>query len=324
MGAYEHGALTRIYEDRREHLRPDIVCGVSIGAVNAAALAGYRRDPIETLDRIWDRLCLVPLPFVSGPEERLRALFGNPNFFRMRNDYFLSPFWTHYYDVDPLKRLLQDVIDFERIQRKETGLVVTATDIETGEPVEFSNDSKKEPFTVDHILASCSLPPGFPMTRVGDGYYWDGGLFNNTPLSSAVKRLKDSKDDSRDLIIINLFPNKGKLPGNMLDVFDRMIEIIFSNKFAFDNEILDLKNDLAYLLEEIDKAPRDNEAIRKIRNLKCYEGLSKYVHIRKSIVIQNEEDEMVFSPFDFSSRSLKRRYEAGYRDADNKLSRLKV
>ena len=103
LGAFEYGALLRLYEDPA--FRPDIIAGVSIGAINAACLVGAKDDPLKTLQYIWDRFTVEAPWFVPPQGQRFFALFGNPHFFSMRNDYMASAFWTSFYRIDPLDRL---------------------------------------------------------------------------------------------------------------------------------------------------------------------------------------------------------------------------
>src|SRR5436190_20820056 len=102
--------------------------------------------------------------------------------------------------------------------------VISATNVRTGEIEIFDNRTTR--ITAEHIIASGSLPPWFPLTPIEDKSYWDGGLFNNTPLSPVIERLDPSRAIERRLCITNLFPNAGTMPRSMLDVMDRMFEVI--------------------------------------------------------------------------------------------------
>ena len=67
-------------------------------------------------------------------------------------------------------------------------------------------------------MASGSLPPGFPTTEVNGGYYWDGGLFENTPLSPALNRLEELDKEKKELVVVELFPSQSPIPGDVADV----------------------------------------------------------------------------------------------------------
>ena len=104
-------------------------------------------------------------------------------------------------------------------------LILTATNIETGALDVF--DSGVMQITPTHVLASGSLPPGFPATTAKNeagalGNYWDGGLFSNTPLAPVINALENIGAYADYLVVVNLFPNQGQVPQNMLQVIDRM------------------------------------------------------------------------------------------------------
>jgi NTE family protein len=314
LGAFECGALFRLYEE--PGFAPDVIAGVSIGAINAACLVGAKDDPVKTLQFVWNRFALQAPWFVPPQGQRFLALFGNPSFFNMRYDYMASPFWTNFYSTDPLRRLLHDAIDFDKLNNSPINLVLSATNVRTGETETF--DNREIRITADHIIASGSLPPGFPMTTIGRESYWDGGLFNNTPLSPVIERL--DPDVELRLYVINLFPNAGKVPTNMLDVMDRMFELIFSNKLVKNVETTRRVDEFIQALDQIE-AHLPREVRERVTELPGYRRLRQYKIIKNLIVIANEEPEEVFGPFDFSRQSIEKRIEAGYRAAMTCLAR---
>src|SRR5215470_4972256 len=135
LGAFECGALLRLYEDPA--FSPDVIAGVSIGAINAVSLVGAKNDPLETLRLIWDRFTVRAPWFVPRQAQRFCALFGNPSFFSMRHDYLGSAFWTSFYTTDPLRRLLHETIDFDKLNDSPTTLVISATNLKTGDVENF-------------------------------------------------------------------------------------------------------------------------------------------------------------------------------------------
>ncbi len=168
LGAYEYGAIKALYE--QPGFSPDIVTGVSIGAITAAILVGARGDPMETLQEMWDSFSgpgngLIPREFTAG-----LSIFGTQGMYHVRPSYLAAPFLaTSIYDVTPLYDSLERWVDFERLNRSETLCIVTATDIASGTLVEFSN---RATLTAPHIVASASLPPAFPMTMIDGRGYW--------------------------------------------------------------------------------------------------------------------------------------------------------
>jgi predicted acylesterase/phospholipase RssA len=144
-------------------------------------------------------------------------------------------------------------------------LLVTATDIEAGEIRTF--DSARDGLTLDHILASGSLPPSFPMTRIDGRAYWDGGLFDNTPLSDVLKLFKLNGDGgdaaAREIVVVNLFANAGPVPSDFAGVSQRVLDLTFANKTRSDLDLLLQFNPVAALLKAIRTDPRWAELARE-------------------------------------------------------------
>jgi predicted acylesterase/phospholipase RssA len=305
LGAYAFGALKHIYRSE-PGFRPSCVSGVSIGAFTAAIVASHPDDPIAKLQAFWDDLTVLHSAFLPPAAEKFLAYFGNSAFYWPRLDYFRLPFWTNIYDLSPIKRTLERYIDFRRIARAEVKLVVTATDIQSGEIVEFSNDNPAKPITMDHLVASGSLPPSYPAKEIGDQSYWDGGLFDNTPLSALLQQISSGDAATTRVIVINLFPTKGAIPKNMLEVFDRMTELQFANKTENDVALARRINALVAIIEKLAPTILQNPE---------FQDLAKYKVFDNIIPITNTMPEPVSSSADFSKASIERRIEAGYRDA---------
>jgi predicted acylesterase/phospholipase RssA len=316
LGAFEYGALRRLYE--QPGFAPDVVSGVSIGAINAACLVGARKDPLETLGEIWTRFSVSLPPFVPRDLQRFASLFGNPGFFALRWDYVTAPWWTSFYSVAPLREALRDLIDWDKLNASPTVLLIGATDLGTGTIEMF--DNRRDRITVEHIVASGSLPPGFPYTKVAHKWYWDGGLFNNTPLAPVIECLDPDPAVPKALYVVNLFPNQGKVPANMLDVLDRMFELIFSNKLTMDVGTARKVDEFIVTLDEIERVlPAASRA--RIYALPGYQRLRQYKAIKNIVVIEATEPETVFGPFDFSPASIEERIAAGYRAAADAVRR---
>ncbi|WP_019216735.1 patatin-like phospholipase family protein [Legionella tunisiensis] len=312
LGAYEFGALKRLYETHK--FSPDIISGVSIGAINAIALVGARDEPISTLGEIWEELSVFPFPLLNEKLASYLALFGNQSFFHLRTDYWNLSNWTSFYFTKPLQQLLDKYIDFKKVNNTAIRLILTATDVATGKVKTFTNQGEdRTEITPLHVLASGSLPPGFPITTIKNKHYWDGGLFDNTPLSPVLECLDPNPAVEKQIIVINLFPSQGKIPGNMIDVFDRIFEIQFSNKIRFNKELTEKINEYIETIDEIEKIIPGNSPIRQLPG---YQRLINYKYI------ENVEPETVNAPFDFSPNTIQKRIAAGYRDADNALSRI--
>ncbi len=337
LGAYEYGMLKALYAKRGKGFRPRVVAGVSIGAINAAFLVGAKGDPIEALDTLWrERLCVTwpappclpseaasfthpMLPFVDLTEQNL-SLFGNPGMYSLKPEFYLMP-WiapmqnTSIYDTAALKKTLEEFVDPRKLNRPdETRLIVTAVNVETGRQARFDNG--KMTLTFDHIIASGSFPVTFPMTQIGEEYYWDGGIFFNMPLGVAINALEqietDNPDVEREIILVELHRMQSRLPKTLLEATERFFNLIFSGKFAMDMKLRDKYGAFVDLMQEIDKTlPADSP----VRNHPGYRDLIRHRKMDRVIVVGEEGIGAAGSTGDFSRKTLNRRIDAGFSDA---------
>ena len=199
MGAYHVGAYQALQEDNFE---PDWVCGISMGSINGAIIAGNVAERrLEKLDAFWAAISRPSVVPASGGTKlktwehdlsfATTLLEGQPGFFspRVVNPYFASPgvSATSFYDTAPLFETLSEMVDFDHLNdRTTTRLSVGATNVETGMLKFFDTLEKNTRFGPEHVVASGSLPPGFPATTIGDGIYWDGGCVSNSPLEAVL------------------------------------------------------------------------------------------------------------------------------------------
>ncbi|MCO6475294.1 MAG: patatin-like phospholipase family protein [Phaeodactylibacter sp.] len=324
LGAYQVGAVERLMEQGDFH--PVAVTGVSIGAINAAALVGARENPLHTLKTMWEEFAVNASGLVPEAMEPYLSVFGNRSFYQLRTDLAAFPFWTSIYDTSPLQGVLKRYIDFEKLNKSKVKVAVTAANVRTGNVEVFDNHSPGKGLAPEHILASGSLPPGFPMTRIGEEWYWDGGLFDNTPLLPAIERLDDSPKVRKRLFVVKLFPDEGLIPQNMNQVFDRILEMVFSGKLNRDVETAGRINEYVDAIHQIDSvldAAGDPGLAAEIRAMPGYRRLQQYMALQQVICIENRDPEIVTGPFDFSRKRIEQRMEAGYRDADKALAKMK-
>jgi len=331
LGAYEYGVIKALYNHYPDfHL--DVVSGVSIGAINAAVLVGAKKDPIRTLEEMWlEHFAIMDWPIVPQQlQSYFSSVLGIPGMCQIRPDFLLAPLMaTSIYDTSPLRQTLAKLIDLDKLNSSPTHLVVTAVDIETGDLMSFKNGNQQEPFSLEMILASGSLAPNFPMTRTKDqqsgkeGWYWDGGLSSNLPLSQVINLLEaadaGNPDVERELIVVELFPMRAPLPTNMIEVQDRIRQLLFSSKMKLDRKLFDQINSFVDLIEQIDK---DLPAGSKARQLPGFTTLMSHKKINSFIVITSTLAEPAAAGSNFSKAALERRIESGYQDACNKLNEL--
>ncbi|MFG1352280.1 FAD-dependent oxidoreductase [Xanthobacter autotrophicus] len=237
LGAFECGVVKALEE---EGIFPDIVAGVSIGALNGAVIAGNPRHAAQALEAFWADLA-VTTPNVPFTELRRAAAaariltLGVPNFFTPR--WRLPPYgpadgaanWTSCYDTTPMKALLAKYVDFAALKDSPVRLLVSAVNVMTATLDVF--DSYVDDLTPDHVLASGSLPPGFPWTMVDGKAYWDGGIISNSPLDLVIDRCGP---DGKRVFVVDLFSGERALPTNMLEVLARRDEIVYAERVLSD------------------------------------------------------------------------------------------
>ncbi|MEM1129893.1 MAG: patatin-like phospholipase family protein [Pseudomonadota bacterium] len=227
LGAYEWGAINRLIE---VGMRPVAVSGVSIGAINAAVIAGAPHGDIRAnLNELWTSISLPDMPLLPRQVQADMALFGNPSFFLPRRDYWTMASWKSFYSVAPMYDTLNRLVDWDRLNDPTiTKVSVAATRLEDGRAVRFRNlDTELD---ARHILASGSLPPGFPMTEIDGSHYVDGGIFSNTPIPGLLGLLDDEQLDSLQIFVISLFPREDVVPKNILEMENRVKELTYENR----------------------------------------------------------------------------------------------
>lgn len=240
LGAYQAGVYERL---AAAGLEPGWLAGISIGAINAALIAG--NPPalrVQRLRDFWERVGLrgdtwAWLPVELGWSAGYAMAFGVPGFFlpRMTPAALAAPgseAALSLYDTAPLKATLAELVDFDRINSGPIRLSVGAVEVCTGEPRWF--DSAREPLGVEHVLASAALPPGFPPVIIDGIAYWDGGVVSNTPLQFV---LEQPLDQEILVFAVDLFSAHGPMPRNLAEVAEREKDIRYSSRMRVDTEL---------------------------------------------------------------------------------------
>ncbi|HUB63526.1 MAG TPA: patatin-like phospholipase family protein [Methylocella sp.] len=316
LGAYELGAARRLYQD--EAFAPDIIAGVSIGAITAVLLArpAVGLKPLEALEAFWQKITVAGL-FLPPPLQPYASALGNPNFFVPRLDYYALPTWTNIYDTEPLRQTLSQLVDLKSLADPQAtpGLLVSATDVEAGEIAYFY--SHDQGLSLDHIVASGSLPPSFPMTVIGGKSYWDGGLFDNTPLGAVLDRLDTTVGADRTIYVVNLFPNQAPVPSNMQEVTVRMQNLQFANKTLEDVKMLRRIDEVADLMEALENFPEGNP----LKDNPAYQTVARrhYIRVPRIISITRPNQVLGLGGSDFSPETIEERAKEGYRQTDKAL-----
>ncbi|MGH7890398.1 MAG: patatin-like phospholipase family protein, partial [Thermodesulfobacteriota bacterium] len=325
LGAFQCG-IVKAMEEREIH--PDIVAGVSIGAFNATIIAGNPKDQSSALRAFWEELSVDTPELPNEGARRILSsfhslIFGSPKFFRPRwfipiqNPDQFPINWKSFYDPSPVKELLCKLVDFKKLKRSPIRLLVSAVNVETSELDTF--DSYVDDITPDHILASGSLPPGFPWTKINGKHYWDGAIVSNSPLDQVIERCGLT---GKKVYIVNLYPKKRTLPENMMEVIARRDEIFFSEKIRKDLSTKELIENYRKLVEEI-VSYLDPEAAEQIMQRPRYiETMGDCAPLSITrIVHEREEGEPPSKDYDFSRKSIEEHIEEGYRIAKKVLDK---
>jgi NTE family protein len=240
LGAYQAGAYDALAHAGE---MPSWIAGISIGAINAAIIAGNKpEDRATQLRAFWNKLSsgLQGASIIPGEQGRtafnelsswMATMFGIPGFFNPRP---ISPLFAwpgtdgalSFYDTSPLRETLNELVDFDLLNGGQTRLSVGAVNVKTGNFRYF--DTMTDRITVDHILASGALPPGFPPVKIDGEYWWDGGLVSNTPLYQVI----DMSSNHENLCIyqVDLFSSVGEFPKTIMEAAEREKEIRFSSR----------------------------------------------------------------------------------------------
>jgi NTE family protein len=239
LGSFQAGIYEALHDAAIEI---DWVAGISIGAINAALIAGNPPERrVARLTEFWElvtsALPSFPIPFVP---DRMRealnewsatlvATGGVPGFFSPRPwpPVMGIPGTTEalsFYDTTPLIETLNKLIDWDLLNSGPVRLSVGAVEIESGNFFFF--DTTKTRIDHRHIMASGALPPGLPPVEIDGKWWWDGGVVSNTPLSHVLD------NQTADMLIfqVDLFSSKGPMPKTMMDVAARAKEIQYSSR----------------------------------------------------------------------------------------------
>ena len=330
LGAYQAGvfeSLSTVY------CEPAWVAGISIGAVNAALIAGNPAElRLQRLRAFWDLVSsalpappmqpLVAAP-VRGPWNDASALqvmlCGVPGFFTPRIPPApLQPRGTleaiSYYDTRPLQATLERLVDFDRINSGATRLSVGAVNVRTGNFAYF--DSAHQRIDARHIMASGALPPGFAPVEIDGEHYWDGGLVSNTPLQYV---LDQPGHQHRVVFQVDLFAARGDLPATLAEVTEREKDIRFSSRTRMNTTVeLDrqvIAQAAQRLLAKLPPALRDDPDARALARLRCDRAVD-VVHL----IYRSKHYESQAKDYEFSRLSMQEHWEAGRADMATTLA----
>jgi len=327
LGAYQAGVYEALLESDG---KLDWVAGVSIGAVNAALIAGNPPEQrVAKLAEFWQLVSSgvgqsVPISWgdraiMNQWSAASAALIGIPGFFRPRMNPSLllggaAPVLS-YYDTAPLKTTLERLVDFDRINHREMRLSVGAVDVRSGNSVYFDNSVHK--IGVEHIMASGALPPGFAPVTIDGQDYWDGGILSNTPLQYVL----DSTPRTQRLAVVqvDLFSARGPMPRTLSEVVERQKDISYSSRTRLNTDALtaniNVQQGLCELIESLPERLRNDPSVAALHAHLSHEPID-IVHL----IYRNKPYELDTKDYEFSRAMVNEHWEAGVRDMRNTIS----
>ena len=328
LGAYQSG----VYEALESAaLTPDWIAGISIGAINAAIIAGNAPpDRVSQLRIFWDMASsqlAFPALFAEGAMRRWTnelaadavAMWGVPGFFRPRFPPAAMAMpgsleAISVYDSAPLRQTLLDLVDFDRINAGEMRFSVGAVNVLTGNFVYF--DNRDRIIGPEHVMASGALPPGFAPVIVDGEPYWDGGLVSNTPLQYLLDQ-RSSGDAT--IFQVDLFSARGAMPQTLSDVLQREKDIRYSSRTRFntdmEKELERLRHAATRLVRKLPDALKDDPDAQFLAKSRC-EGAITIMHL----INRGEAYETQSKDYEFSRQTVNGHWDAGRADAEHSLN----
>ncbi|SHN69721.1 DUF3734 domain-containing protein [Bradyrhizobium erythrophlei] len=319
LGSYQAGVYEAL--SASEYL-PDWVAGISIGAVNAAIIAGNPpQERVTRLREFWEGITAPSAlwPVSDGPitshhrrtSSLTSMLFGQPGFFAPRAPtfWFFGGKVTSYYDTAYLKSTLERLVDFDRINAREMRFSVAAVNVRTGNFAYFDNAATK--IRPEHVMASGALPPGFPAIEIDGEHYWDGGLVSNTPLQYVVEYMPRR---SRLVFQVDLFHARGRLPTDLEEVTERDKDIRYSSRTRAATDMLrhmhDVRHNINGLWDQLPEHLRQTPEAKFLYNFGCVTTMDIV-----QLIYRPTDNQGHSKDYEFSRATMKARWAQGLADA---------
>lgn len=331
LGSYQAG----VYETLDDWQVPiNWVAGISIGAINAALIAGNPPERrVERLRTFWDMATSVLPDFPIWPGAQLRelvnetsaaiiAMTGVPGFFAPR---WLPPLLAKpgtpaalsLYDTEPLRETLLKLVDFDLLNDGPVRYSAGAVNVRTGNFVYFDNRDRR--IGPEHVMASGALPPGLPPVEIDGELYWDGGIVSNTPL----QHILDHQYAPTLIFQVDLFPAEGEVPDTLFQAAEREKDIRFSSRTRLSTDMLlhqrKLKKALQTLLDRLPPELRNGEDVE----LLCKAAKDLPVSI-VHLIHRSRRTESQSKDYEFSRRSMLEHWSAGGADVRDTMHKSGV
>jgi NTE family protein len=327
LGAYQGGVYQALTE---AGIEPDWLIGTSIGAINAGIIAGNEvGNRLGRLKEFWRRVERTSpwgaFPAWIGAADALSSwttlAAGIPGFFETNLRAFLGAHvplgadHAGYYSTEPLRRSLEEFVDFSLVNRGHPRLTVGAAHLRTSMMHYF--DSKEMPLASEHIMASGALPPAFPAVRIDGELYWDGGILSNTP----TERIFDDHPRRNSLIFaVHLWNPVGAEPTTIWEILHRQKDIQYSSRIAShivrQREAHKLRHVITNLLAYVPETEKQDPLLRELAQYRC----DTRMHVVRLLAPRLDRESHI-KDIDFSPEGIRARWEAGYVDTNRALER---
>ncbi|WP_230473388.1 DUF3734 domain-containing protein [Dyella choica] len=338
LGAYQAG----VFEGLQEAQIPlNWIAGISIGALNAAVIAGNAPEMrVKRLRQFWETICAPamtpPLPHavehalfhgsdvtrtaLSFFQASSAAMQGQFGFFHPRFPSVLPWFGgasnaKSWYDMSPLKATLERFCDFDRINAGEIRVSVGAVNVATGNFSYF--DSTRTRLRAEHFMASGALPPAFAPVEIDGEFFWDGGIVSNTPLQEVLRA-----SPRRDTLAfqVDLWNARGAMPDNLVDVAERLKDIQYSSRTRFVTDTMQseqrYRTVLRKVLEKVPEAMRKDDPWFSLADeLSC----GKHYNVQH-LIYQQREFEHDYKDYQFGASTMNSHWAAGLDDIRRTLA----
>ena len=317
LGAYQVGVYEALHDAGVE---PDWVIGTSIGAINAAIIAGNRpEDRIDRLNAFWKLVQANPIPWSQGMPwahsvmNMHTVMQGVEGFFKpnmmalLNNKAALGTYKAGYYCTDPLAHTLAELVDFERLnEASNTRLSLGTVNVKSGKMRYF--DSRKDPISVATVMASGALPPAFPAVEVDGESYWDGGVYSNTPVETVMN---DAPRRDSLIFAAHLWLAEGEAPQSVWEAMGRGKDIQYASRV--DNYVKEerklhrLRHVINLLGKHLPPEAQQDAAVKEMQSWGC----STTMHLCR-LYAPRLKGEDQSKDIDFSESGIRQRREAGY------------
>ena len=320
LGAYQGGVYQALHE---AGIEPDWIIGTSIGAINASIITGNKpEDRLEKLKEFWQRVERAnfwgAFPAWAGVADALSSWMtltkGISGFFEPHTRAFLGAHVklgadnAGYYSTAPLRKTLEELVDFNLINNGRPRLTVGAANVRSSVMHYF--DSRDMKLTPDHIMASGALPPAFPAVRIDGELYWDGGILSNTP---AERIFEDNPRRNSLIFAVHLWHPTGSEPETIWEILHRQKDIQYSSRIANhivrQRESHRLRHVITELLKYVPDEARKDPMVKELAGYSCRTRM----HVVR-LLAPRLDNESHIKDIDFSPAGIRARWKTGYTD----------